>query len=349
MAGDDDTCELTEQTTKDVVLALVTIAGIMISYSLQMWAIRREGSSHTLSYWNLFLSCLGNANLLFNCFVLTYYDRILCCHHEWELWDCVQQTFGFTQFSVLLIWHVPVYGFYLCYIGEQTARDIYRAKLLFTILIVWTVFVIAGALFVAGYHDIHAEIVELLAKIAGYVSLAVTLIVWTPQIVHTYRAKAVGALSIPALCMQAPGSALFAYVQAFSQQTDVTTFLPACSVCVQQFVLLGLCFYYRWQERKAKETAEGNRLLSPVDGTPNNLSTIEPESVVNVNPQNHVKPRAHGSGKANGAVSGGGRGARDTGGSAGPIVRSGSNHRQPNEDDEEDGAEDDHGEHWRPY
>lgn len=49
------------------------------------------------------------------------------------------------------------------------------------------------------------------AGILGLISTAFSTVQFLPQIVHTWREGKVGALSIPTLAMQAPGSFLFVY------------------------------------------------------------------------------------------------------------------------------------------
>jgi len=220
-------------------------------------AIIRAQSSHTLSYWNLFLSCVGHADVVFNAYILTYADRLHCCIQQWGAWDCTTSIMGGVQFACTLLWHVPVFFLYVIYIREQSERDAFRARLLLGVFCVYTLGLVALALYFVSV-DVHSSAAKWCGEAAGVCTLVLTVFIWTPQLVHTYRAKTAGALSIPMLAMQAPGSAMFAYFQAVSNHTGPTTYLPACSTAAQQFLLLFLCLYYCRAESGA---GMGKRLL----------------------------------------------------------------------------------------
>ncbi len=61
---------------------------------------------------------------------------------------------------------------------------------------------------------VPAERVLIWTTFLGLCSTSLALIQYTPQLIHTYRTKLVGALSIPAMCIQSPGAALMVYTIA---------------------------------------------------------------------------------------------------------------------------------------
>ena len=74
--------------------------------------------------------------------------------------------------------------------------------------------VVVGVIVGLGLSDARGS--DIFAEAMGIVALVGTVVQWSPQIVTTFRAKTAGALSIPSLLIQAPGSGLFAYFQIFS-------------------------------------------------------------------------------------------------------------------------------------
>jgi hypothetical protein len=66
-----------------------------------------------------------------------------------------------------------------------------------------------------------------------------------PQIWQTWRTRRVGALSIPAMCMQTPGGIVFAVILSRTATGNWTTWVPYLVSALLQGVLLLLCLRYR--------------------------------------------------------------------------------------------------------
>jgi len=52
------------------------------------------------------------------------------------------------------------------------------------------------------------ELPQLWATLLGVTSSILAMVQYTPQLIHTYRLKLVGVLSIPMMCVTVPGSVL---------------------------------------------------------------------------------------------------------------------------------------------
>lgn len=70
-----------------------------------------------------------------------------------------------------------------------------------------------------------------------------------PQIVTTFLLKRVGALSIPTMLIQTPGSFLFVYSIAIQQGTNWTSYINYVASGTLQGLLLTMCLVWVWQER----------------------------------------------------------------------------------------------------
>lgn len=111
------------------------------------------------------------------------------------------------------------------------------------ILYVLVVSVISTVVIVWGMSTsplITATWTTLLAAIA----LVASSVQFIPQILRTYQLKLVGALSIPAMLMQTPGSFLFCVTIASSPGTNITSWITYFVGGCLQGALLILCIYY---------------------------------------------------------------------------------------------------------
>jgi hypothetical protein len=95
-----------------------------------------------------------------------------------------------------------------------------------------------------------------LASILGSISLLLNILQFLPQIRATYRRKHAGALSVPAMCMQAPGSLVFSYTLSRSPGTNASTWASYAVGGILQGTLLALCLYYRRREHAYLVLAE---------------------------------------------------------------------------------------------
>jgi len=94
----------------------------------------------------------------------------------------------------------------------------------------------------------------LVQRWAGFLGWSATVLAalqYIPQIIHTSRARLVGSLSIPMMCLQVPGSAIFVYSLALRPGVNYTSLAAYVCTGVLQGVLLVLCIVWRIRERRA--------------------------------------------------------------------------------------------------
>ncbi|CBQ67411.1 conserved hypothetical protein [Sporisorium reilianum SRZ2] len=94
----------------------------------------------------------------------------------------------------------------------------------------------------------------LVSRWAAFLGSSATILAagqYLPQIVHTARSKLVGSLSIPMMCLQVPGSAVFVYSLALQPGTDWSSLAAYVLTGVLQLVLLVLCVAWRIRQRRA--------------------------------------------------------------------------------------------------
>ena len=125
--------------------------------------------------------------------------------------------------------------------------------------------------------------VRMWATLLGVTSSILAMVQYTPQLIHTYRLKLVGVLSIPMMCITVPGSVLMITGIAFRQVkicvskspdidhadrpgTNWTSWFTYLVAGVMQGALLVLCIVWKYRQGRLGIDDFGNGLL--VEGTP---------------------------------------------------------------------------------
>ena len=85
-------------------------------------------------------------------------------------------------------------------------------------------------------------------KSIGTLSSILVFIQYAPQMYTTYQIKGSGSLSTTMLLIQAPGGIINCLFMAIGQKENFSTWLPFLVSALQQFILLGMCFYYDWNK-----------------------------------------------------------------------------------------------------
>jgi len=96
----------------------------------------------------------------------------------------------------------------------------------------------------------HGSQIAIWATFLGVLSALLAAMQYAPQIVHTYRMKLVGALSIKMMLIQSPGSVLMVMSIALTPGTNWTTWLPYAVAGGMQSILLIMCLFWRRRQHK---------------------------------------------------------------------------------------------------
>ncbi|KAJ2827904.1 hypothetical protein IWW50_001653, partial [Coemansia erecta] len=113
-----------------------------------------------------------------------------------------------------------------------------------------TVCIFMSALLVAVVGP-YAAPTRTWASLLGLFSLCLTCLQFFPQIVKTWRSRAVGALSIPMMLMQTPGGFLFAYSIAIRPGVNWSSWISTFVAATLQGVLLAICLVFDAREKRA--------------------------------------------------------------------------------------------------
>ncbi|KAG6864190.1 hypothetical protein C0991_011689, partial [Blastosporella zonata] len=102
------------------------------------------------------------------------------------------------------------------------------------------------------------------ATFLGVSSAILAAIQYAPQLVHTYKAKIVGALSIPMMCIQSPGAVLMVLSIALRPGTNWTSWVTFAVSGIMQGSLLIMCVVFYFRQRRLGLDEFGNPLPESV-------------------------------------------------------------------------------------
>jgi len=92
--------------------------------------------------------------------------------------------------------------------------------------------------------------IELWAMFLGLLSTTLAVIQYAPQLWTTFRAKTVGALSIPMMCIQTPGAILMVTSIAIRPGTNWTSWITYATAGIMQGSLLVMCICWKVRQRR---------------------------------------------------------------------------------------------------
>lgn len=124
----------------------------------------------------------------------------------------------------------------------QDWRDSLR---IMKIVIIYSTFITFVSILISTAFGVPSGWATIWTALLAVIALVSSLIQFLPQILRTWKLKVVGALSIPAMMMQTPGSFLFCYTLAISPGTNFTSWMTYFVGGCLQGILLILCLYYQ--------------------------------------------------------------------------------------------------------
>ncbi|KIY66362.1 hypothetical protein CYLTODRAFT_377869 [Cylindrobasidium torrendii FP15055 ss-10] len=243
--------------------------GLVISYVPQHLRIIQKGSSEGISPWFLLLGSTSSASGMLN--MITMQWSIVRCCRVLSLGSCLENTLGVLQvglqwamFTFIMILYMIFYPPHLKYHGLEVHQDseanptptklptAYKSsEWRLSIFLSWLTGIHLFVIIFTTFFLIatNAE-TERWATFLGVSSAMLAAIQYMPQIIHTYKAKLVGALSIPMMLIQSPGAVLMVLSIALRPGTNWTSWITFAVAGIMQGTLLVMCL--GWKVRQAK-------------------------------------------------------------------------------------------------
>jgi len=128
------------------------------------------------------------------------------------------------------------------------------------LFITFTTFLLLGTQVPSPDHALPRHL-SLWATFLGVTSAGLAVLQYAPQLVHTYKAKLVGALSIPMMCIQTPGTTFMVVSIILRPGTNWTSWVTFAVTGVMQGSLLCMCIIFKMRQNKAGIDDFGNKVV----------------------------------------------------------------------------------------
>ncbi|KAF8647336.1 hypothetical protein AX16_006798 [Volvariella volvacea WC 439] len=274
----DSTC----QPHHDWFTALLTFGlccGLVASYLPQHYRIISKGSSEGFSPWFLLLGTTSAGSGMWN--LITMQWGIIRCCRVFSVGSCVEMTAGVTlvflqwlMFSMVFVLYMLYYPPHLKYDQKSPDTDdssdseltkdepVKSEEWALSIKLAWVVVFHFAFLLITTFYLLLTEasfpgpdaplspVITSWATFLGVSSALLSAIQYTPQLVHTYKMKLVGALSIPMMCIQSPGAVLMVSSIALRPGTNWTSWITFAVAGVMQGSLLMMCICWKIRQRR---------------------------------------------------------------------------------------------------
>ncbi|KAF8273583.1 hypothetical protein EI94DRAFT_1715328 [Lactarius quietus] len=252
------------------------ILGLCISYAPQHYRIISKGSSEGFSPWFLLLGSTSSASGMLNMMVMQH--TIIRCCSVYSALDCLETIAGVIQvgmqwllFSVILVLYIIYFPPHLKYVTldldghdsrppERVKTNLKSDNWRLSVTLSWIVFIhLAFCTFVTFILILNSPAdpsgsartqLSLWATFLGVSSAVLAALQYAPQIVHTYRLKLVGALSVPMMMIQTPGGFIMAISIMIRPGTNWTSWIMFLVAAIMQGILLFLCICWKVRQHK---------------------------------------------------------------------------------------------------
>ncbi|KXN92869.1 hypothetical protein AN958_07066, partial [Leucoagaricus sp. SymC.cos] len=264
----------------DIISAIVVI-GISTSYAPQHYRIIKAKSSQGFSPLFLLLGSTSAAAGMWNMITMQW-GAARCCSVV-SLGSCVEMTAGIFQVFVQWFCFTLIFVLYMIYYPKhlkyaQTPKLSATISDLSTKSPQWRMSVICA--WITFWHFMLSATITtylmttapstptagiplpdhilLWATLLGVTSAILAAIQYAPQLIHTYRLKLVGVLSIPMMCINAPGSVFMIVSIASRPGTNWTSWFTFLVAGIMQGTLLLICLAWKLRQRRLSIDDFGN-------------------------------------------------------------------------------------------
>ncbi|EAX91708.1 hypothetical protein TVAG_327170 [Trichomonas vaginalis G3] len=244
-----------------MILGTCLMIGTSFSVLPQIHLLIKNRSSYGLNPFTIFTVHMNQLIIIINIVALNVPDFVgLPQVVPWYLPFSRLLTIG----NALMLWifYMPIIFFTYIYFDKnvyknrdvsKVIRDGYTTKIFavlnpFTSLILFLLIEI----FIV-YKGIHNDLLTYYGKMMGTASTIIVVIQYFPQMYTTFKLKTNGSLSILMLCIQAPGGLVNSLFLWLGQHDDWSTWISYMGAAVEQFILLGMCIYYKCVNKKKVE------------------------------------------------------------------------------------------------
>ncbi|KAJ3225948.1 hypothetical protein HK099_005881 [Clydaea vesicula] len=285
-------CKIPSENSVKLILGIFLSCGMLLSYIPQFYKIIYKKTSEGLSVYFILLGNLGSISVVSNVLILQF-PVFHCCSKNWPAITCAENVMGITQVAIQLCCLFLLTSLYFIYFPEhlkfefsgpihQSEDDTqnvssfpahshiieYRASRQWRRSIMVGFSIIAFT-FLAAVTVTRSLILESLnpnipngersqgaiaiASVFGISATFLAIVQFVPQIITTFLARRVGALSIPTMLIQCPGSFVFVYSIYIQPGTNFTSYISYLASGTLQAVLLIIAIIWHFNQTHEAE------------------------------------------------------------------------------------------------
>ncbi|GAN00746.1 conserved hypothetical protein [Mucor ambiguus] len=254
-----------------LMISIFLCVGLVISYLPQHYRIIVNKTSEGFSAWFLLLGVVSSTSSFLN-IILLQWDSIVCCK-SLSTGACIEGLMGIVQIGLQWAMFSLVFILFLLYFPENKKRQLHAPsslhldlpnKMQAPLSAEWKVSLVVAATCI-GHLAISFFISILLliivggpehwqtnywAAFLGILSMLFASLQYLPQIYKTWKSKMVGALSIPMMMLQTPGTVLFVYSLVVRPGTNWTAWLTYMVTGILQGTLLIMCITWHFRNKR---------------------------------------------------------------------------------------------------
>jgi uncharacterized protein with PQ loop repeat len=162
--------------------------------------------------------------------------------------------------------------------SSTVVRERKAATILFCLIVSVDLLLLIPYFGLAASSGFSSSKLAAFGRIAGLVSSAISVVQYLPQFISVCKLKDNASFSLVTLAIQAPGGTVSTLSMVIGQGEDWSTWLSMGVSALQQWILLGICIWYKARGRCGKEAGtEGSMELSrPGDG----LAPVDPQPLL---------------------------------------------------------------------
>jgi uncharacterized protein with PQ loop repeat len=240
-----------------MVIGFVIFSGAIVSVIPQIVLIVTQRSSFGLNSFTLFVTSLGQFILVINIVCLRSADFIGVLQYPFSA--AIGRLLTVFIQAALWLGTLPIVILNLVFFDKAARPARPTSKIhaesyfnrILTLLVVFMGLMIV-AFFVVGtvLNGPGSLYVVRMGQFLGTVAGLMCVAQYLPQMVTTCKLRSSGSLSLVLLSIQAPGGLLNALFMAIGQKDHWTTYISILVASIQQFLLLGICLFFKARKKK---------------------------------------------------------------------------------------------------
>ncbi|KKK19936.1 hypothetical protein ARAM_005473 [Aspergillus rambellii] len=202
---------------KNFVLSILIVFGILLSYLPQLIRIARLKSSFGISPYFILLGTTSGSSSMANVISQQQSLQDMACCSDVSGLSCFAGLLGILQVGTQWLSFFAILALFVIYFPRETTsslpmtskdRPTYRTALVVAGICVFHAMAMLIITIAIGYKQ--PSVLQSWSNFCGILAALLSSIQYFPQIATTLKLRCVGSLSIPMMCIQTPGSLVWA-------------------------------------------------------------------------------------------------------------------------------------------